>query len=299
MTRRLLIAVLLVAPAARAAETGAFLDAGAGARAESLGGAAAALSDDFSAVYWNPAGLARLEKKEAGASHGQLAQDARLDFLGYVHPLSAAVFAAAVTYLSRDRIEGRDAAGHPAADFSASDAAGAVALARKTDLVDFGASLKLIQSHVASAQATSAAVDAGVARELGGVGPGRLRLAATVRNLGPGLRYDRETNDLPTRLTAAAAYRLPRGHAIEVDWIQSPRTGANDACLGFEARVHENAFLRLGWSSRGVSGGSGLEAAQGLAMGIGLTNGRWSFDYGVRAAGELGLDHRFDLRARW
>lgn len=45
------------------------LQLGAGARALGLGGAFVALSDDATAFYWNPAGLARPQKREAHAQH--------------------------------------------------------------------------------------------------------------------------------------------------------------------------------------------------------------------------------------
>lgn len=299
MRRLGIAAVLLLAAGAHAAETAAFLDAGAGARADGLAGACVALADDFGAVYWNPAGLARLETRELGASHAELAQNMRLDFLAYAHPTRLGAFAGALTYLSQDAIEGRDAAGHPTASFTASDAAGAVAFARGTDWVDAGVAVKLIQSHIASAQATSAALDLGLRRAVDGAGPGRVILGAAARNLGPGMKFESETNDLPTRLSAGVAYRLPQGHALEVDVIDAPRVGGFDAAVGVEWRARPGAALRLGWTTRGVAGGSGLQAAQGLGMGVGLSGARWGFDYGLRAAGELGLDHRFDLRARF
>jgi threonine dehydratase len=41
---------------------GQFLKIGVGARAEGMGGAFVAVADDPSAVFWNPAGIARLEE---------------------------------------------------------------------------------------------------------------------------------------------------------------------------------------------------------------------------------------------
>jgi len=71
--RRLLVAtvlVLLAAPPASADKfAGAFLDGGAGARAMGMGNAYSAVANDASAIYWNPAGLARTQHHEIMASH--------------------------------------------------------------------------------------------------------------------------------------------------------------------------------------------------------------------------------------
>ena len=44
----------------RGTTTANFLKLGAGARAEAMGGAYAAVADDATALYWNPAGLTRI-----------------------------------------------------------------------------------------------------------------------------------------------------------------------------------------------------------------------------------------------
>ena len=48
---------------------GEFLQLGVGARSLALGGAAAAISDDVTAGYWNPAGLTAINYPTFGAMH--------------------------------------------------------------------------------------------------------------------------------------------------------------------------------------------------------------------------------------
>jgi hypothetical protein len=77
-------------PGIFAASTGGqpaqFLSWGAGARSLGMGGAFNAVSDDASATYWNPAGLAQLDRREVMALHANLFADTSYDFISFVQP---------------------------------------------------------------------------------------------------------------------------------------------------------------------------------------------------------------------
>lgn len=66
--------------------SGAFLRIGVGARAEGMGGTFVAVASDPSAIYWNPAGLASLQRREVSASHIDWPADIRYDHLTLVLP---------------------------------------------------------------------------------------------------------------------------------------------------------------------------------------------------------------------
>ncbi|MBI2070998.1 MAG: PorV/PorQ family protein [Elusimicrobia bacterium] len=70
-------------------EAGRFLSYGAGGRPLAMGGAFYGLADDATAAYWNPAGLAGLQRKELVAMYAQLYADTNLGFLAYAHPMAA------------------------------------------------------------------------------------------------------------------------------------------------------------------------------------------------------------------
>lgn len=295
--KALALAALLTAPAAAVpvVESGAYLNIGVGARALGLGGAYTALGDDASAVYWNPAGLASVEKREASASHAELTQSTRHDFLAYAHPTSLGTFAGAFTYLSQGSLDGRDAAGRPTGGFNASDAALAGAWGYHGELLDFGAAFKYLRSHIGSAEAQTVAGDAGLRKAFGS-----LIVGAALRNVGPGLKYDQETDDLPMRLAVGAAYKVPGGHAVAAEWTSAPRRGGSDAGLGGEYQALKGVFLRLGYATQSaIAGGSSFDAARGLTLGVGLKKERWSLDYAAAPSGELGAAHRFSVAWRW
>jgi long-subunit fatty acid transport protein len=300
--RTLIIAALLLgAGTIRADEGAAFLKLGTGARATALGGAYTALGDDASSIGWNPAGLARLEKREVTASHAELVERTRLDFAAYAHPTTNGTFAAGLLYLSHGSFDGRDAAGRATGKVTASDSALSLAYARKTEFADVGMAVKLITSHIAEAQAQTAAIDFGVKRKVAELKGGRVFAAAAVRNLnvGPGLRYSSARTELPLQLAAGGAWVSERA-ALSVDLLNGPNGSGSDASFGGEYRPMKSFVLRAGYSTAGlIAGGSGFDAMRGLSFGIGLKSERVTFDYAVTPAGDLGQAHRFGIGVRF
>lgn len=292
-----IIAALLLSAAgfARAAETASFLDIGVGARGLGMGGAYSALGDDANALHWNPAGTARMEKREVSASHAELFENTRLDHLTYAHPSGLGTFGAAFTYLSQGKLEGRDSLGHPTGGYAASDSAFSFGFARKTDLADLGVAAKYIRSHIGSAEAQTLAFDLGAKKEFGAFVVG-----AAARNMGPGLKYEDQRNDLPLRLALGAGYKLAGGHALAFELTNGPRGTGTDAAFGGEYQPMRGVLLRAGYTTKTTSSdGSGFDAARGLTLGLGLRNASWSFDYAILPMGELGRSHRLTLGARF
>lgn len=296
--RGLLFAVLLMTPAAQAAQTASFLDAGVGARALSLGGAGTAFADDATALYWNPSRLASIEKREVAFSHAELAESTRLDFGGYAHPTERGAFAAGFTYLSHGSLEGRDGQGRPTAGFGASDAALTVAYARKDEIGRAGVALKYIRSHIAEAEAQTVALDVGLSKS-GDMYGYKTETGLALRSVGPGLKYADQKNDLP--LTIAFGFLVRKGSlGLGLDYENRPRIGGQDAGLGLEYEAMKGIYLRGGYGTQGaVAGGSGFDAAKGLAFGLGVKTGSMRLDYGIKPMGELGQAHRFDIGYRF
>lgn len=65
------ILTIMVAPSGATKLAGEFLATGFGAKALGMGGAFVSIADDASAVYWNPAGLFQLDRRQALVMHSQ------------------------------------------------------------------------------------------------------------------------------------------------------------------------------------------------------------------------------------
>ena len=129
-----------------------FLKLSIGARAVGMGESFVAVADDISSVYWNPAGLARINNNMISASHNVWFQDINYEFIGVGIPLgkrddstSAIPFAGvgakgalaiSASYLYLDGMERRTGnTAEPEGEFGANDLAVTLTYARTLPFV--------------------------------------------------------------------------------------------------------------------------------------------------------------------
>lgn len=275
-----------------------FLTIAVGARGVGLGEAYSAVVDDASALHWNPAALTRVKRFSAalmrneywGAGsfqHGSLA--GRLD--------ERAVGALGATYTSPGRVEetGEDSlpTGGVVRPYDlAVVAAYARRLGEAADGFSLGASAKLVRSKLVDSVSTVAA-DAGMLSPafLGE----RVRVAAVASNLGQGLRYGSEREDLPLRGRVGASLMLSERWLLAADGVM-PRGESAYFGAGTEYAFARGEGLRLvgraGYNRRADHG----DALEAVVFGAGLGWDGVMADYAVipREPGN-GAAHRISL----
>lgn len=78
-----------------------FLSIGVGARANAMGGAFSSVANDVSAIYWNPAGIAKINETQTLFSYTKMFADININFFGLVIPAGDyGTFGASVTALN-------------------------------------------------------------------------------------------------------------------------------------------------------------------------------------------------------
>jgi hypothetical protein len=70
-----------------------FLKVGVGARETAMGEAVTSIVNDANSVFWNPAGIAYLEKREVSFSHNQWLVDSKHNAAVIAYPVGSFVFA--------------------------------------------------------------------------------------------------------------------------------------------------------------------------------------------------------------
>ena len=286
--------------------TGAtFLKIEAGARPVAMGGAFVAVADDANTTYWNPAGLAQLEEREITAMHNEWLEDIRYEFLGYAQPIKsegrAQGFGVSVMCLYMSGLESRtNETIEPEGTFGAYDIAVAGAYAREVGKgVSIGTNVKLIHQRIENETAWSGAIDLGLLYRLPGP-RGGLQLGFAVQNIGPGIKFVKESDPLPLNIKAGIAKSLElrqiKSKLILALDVNAPIDNVPNGHFGaeFVYKKIENIELaaRVGYKTNTISD---LNALSGLSAGVGFVWKRMGIDYVWVPYGDLGNTHRISL----
>ncbi len=179
-----------------------FLRIPVGVRGVAMGSAYVSVADDASAMFWNPGGLARLEKISLFADHSPWLPGLAFSYVGVAVPLSGAgTVGLNVTALTSDDME-ITTVEEPLGTgelFNASSVAVAVAFARNlTDRFSIGVNVKYIRESILNSTAAGFAFDIGTLYDTPFP---RVRLGVSISNFGSDLRIDGE--DLNIRVDIA------------------------------------------------------------------------------------------------
>ena len=312
----------------RGTTAAAMLEIGVGARAEALGGAFVGIADDPSALYWNPAGIAKIKRFSIQASKTEWFVGTKFHTVDLVAPIrminsAIGIHIAMLDYGSNPvrsvfRPEGTGET------YSASDLLAGVYWAMSiTDRVNVGLGVKYFQQSIWHVKGNATALDLSILFDT----PLRnLRLGAALSNLGPefglagrdltrvmdvdGRKDDNYNNDNVPIMLATETYPLPLlfrfGISYKVDLgssnsillatnLNHPNNDDESADIGTELNLMNTAFLRAGYRSL-----FNEAAADGLTLGGGLKYavrnfGTLTFDYAWTDWTVLSSVHRFTL----
>ena len=201
-----------------------FLKISPGARPSGMGEAFVALSDDATATWWNPGGLAFVKTNELTLMHTNwLPQfhlpDLYFDFVGYTHYVEDwGTFGGNIVFMNYGEIQRTSAIGTDLGTFNAFEVAmSGVYGSEVNDNLGMGIGVKFVYSYlspfgaeqeVGDGKAAVFAIDMGALYKFERFK--KLQLGASLSNMGPKVSYiDRAQADpLPTNLKLGLAYKL-------------------------------------------------------------------------------------------
>ncbi len=264
-------------------QPGAFLSWGAGARSLGMGKAFVSIADDASATYWNPAGLAQIDRKEITALHAILWADTMYDFISYVHPITGmGTVGGSITRLYSGKFDGRDENNISTHEFSDSQTALGASYGKQiVDVLALGASIKYVTHNLDDHKNGNFTFDIGAMYKSPMVE--HLQVGLNLRNL-IGMRTGAPTEDkLPLTLRFGFNYKLLRDKlALVVDLEKSKAPLSYH--FGAEYWAFQYLAVRLGMDP------------EEFTLGFGIRYRDYGLDYAF-ATHDLGGSHR--LSASW
>ena len=302
-----------------------FLEIDVGSKAVGMGSAFVAVANDATALYWNPAGIARLSGNEMVFIHTEWIANINYDFVGTVFPMgNLGVLGISIISLSTDEMKVRtvDKPEGTGELFSVGDLAVGIAYARNlTTRFSIGFNGKYIRQKIWHMSASGFAIDIGTLFTTPFAG---MKIGMSISNFGGKMQMlgkdtfvnfdlapDQEgSNDrIPANLKTDE-FSLPLlfrvGLALEVFKFNSSRMiMAVDAAhpndnteyinVGVEYSSNDWLFLRTGYKNLFI-----LDGEEGLTIGAGIkyalgSNVSIKIDYSYQDFGRLNNAQSFSL----
>ncbi|MBC7083291.1 MAG: hypothetical protein H5T95_07355 [Firmicutes bacterium] len=257
-------------------DTAAFMDIGLGARAMGMGGAFVSIADDATCVYYNPAGLAIQDGRNATSFYTNQLGVAGYFGFAYAQPR----FGAGVLSLTAD-VQGTDEYANPTEAYTLGEKAFLASAATTYQGLHLGGTVKYYSQSLPDLHGSGVTCDLGVLYRGSGFNAGIVG-----RNLGGAVRYSDGTTDAFERvfavgvsgtfapgLTLAADYETNSTFHVGGEYVVAPFT------------LRGGAVLQGGHTS--------------FTAGLGLKYGMFQFDYAYQTHETLQDMHRLSVNVRF
>ncbi len=268
------------------------------ARPSGMGETYAGVAGDVNAIYWNPAGLAGMERRELTMTHALWLEDITYTNLACALPMLGGTVGAGFNVLNTGDIQKADNTGLRLADkYSMSDMMGLVSYARGWGDLALGANLKYISSQLEEESARSFAADIGALYTGFRPWDRNLGVGFSVQNIGTKAKYVSEEYPMPVMIRAGGALRLFKSLLVASDLNYTEKDADIHAgaeyTRGFGAAI---LALRGGYKTDTVKE---LGALSGLTLGFGVKWSDLQFDYAWNSFTDLGITHRISLAIKF
>jgi len=325
-----LLALLVVALAARPAaaqfslggqragtSSATFLKIGIGARAVGLGESFVAVANDPTAIYWNPAGLASIQRQDLSINALSWPGDVKYGHLAYVLPVrrfgGSLAFQLGVLSTEIDETTEFQPFGTGRSFFYSDMLVGAAYARRWTDKLLIGAGLKYLRedlgSDVGGPTTSAVLVDIGSIYYLG---YGSVRIATSLSNFGSQIKpggtytspvppYEQRTYDgfdPPTVFRYGVAFEpyeradMKLTSSLEVN---QPADNAQVVKLGLEWTWLRRLALRSGYNFSADE----MKFSAGAGLFANLGQREATVDYAFTDGGSLGAVNRLGIGVRF
>ncbi len=257
-----------------------FLKIPIGARAAAIGCAFTAIADDATAVFWNPAGIARIEEKTLSFNYAPWLASTQLSEAAYVTRFrflpGSVAFDVRSLAMPDDEVRTVFRPDGTGTRFDAGDVSVGIVYARSlTDKFSTGLGVNWVQSTLATYTAQALTFDFGTLYD---TGFRSFRIGMAIQNIGGDMTYLNDPAKVPTVFRVGMSTLLLDNAAQSLQVageFSHPPDNSERANVGMEYALRRTVFLRGGWFFR-------------------FDTERFSAGAGVRLPGPFVKENRFD-----
>jgi hypothetical protein len=260
-----------------------------------MGGAFTAVSGDAAAVFWNPAGLARVAWRELFAGGAEWFAGMHQAAVAYVEPLpSFGCAAVGLTYLGSGPITAVDDQGGFEGEFEASDLSLSVGAGKVLfPGLSLGLVGKVVTQSIAGEHGSAPTVSGGVLYQA----TRGVSVACSFNDLGRGMAVGGgQRSPLPWTGTVGIAGRFPDRALLAACDLTYRRDLDPVVCAGVEWTGLGPVALRGGYRLDGGQGASALSAGLGFSY---LSHQDYLIDYAFNQRSDLGALHFLSVGMRF
>ena len=273
-------------------------------RSAALGGGYVTMTNDPVAIFYNPSGIASLDKTRIsvgdfihllGINEGFVTYGTQIQNFGWV--------GGGIQYINYGSFNRTGPEGQDLGTFGAGELAISAAYASEFEGgLHYGAGVKFIYSSIAEVSSSGAALDVGVQYV---AAPNRLLLGASLMNLGTQFTlYGNTREELPLDFTVGASIypeHLPAIIQFNLHKLNEAQDSFSDKLKNFSVGVElspaPNIQLRVGYdnerrSELKIGQGSGFA---GFSLGGGISTELYTVDYAFNSFGSIGTVHRIGV----
>lgn len=247
---------------------GQSLKMGVGARANAMGDAYVAIADDATAVYWNPAGIARLSGQSITINHTAWPADILFDQAGYVFnikwiPGMLGINVRALT-MSQDIVRTTYLPEGTGETFDAGEWTYGLSYARAlTDKFSAGFNVNYVQTGLDDVKGTSVTFDFGTLYEIGVLGS---KIGMAIQNMGSDMEFIEEKVKMPVFFRVGGSANLfqhGENRLLTTMEFTHPPDNSEKLNLGAEYGFRDYLFIRggykLNYDTEGLTAGFGVK----------------------------------------
>jgi len=282
-----------------------FLNLNVDARSSAMAGSFVSVGNDVNTIFYNPAGLATLNGKQASVgffkylldiNSGNASYSQKYKELGY--------FGIGVRYVNYGSFDKYDENYQNVGTFGASDIALSLGYANKyKENIKYGANVKFIYSTIDEYSSVGLALDLGA---LYSFPEQQLNIGASILNLGTQIKKYNTTNEkLPLDIRIGITKTLEHlpltvniGFSNLADTYDKFFERFKNIIVGGEFVLNEYVLLRVGYNNverQNFKTGSSLGIG-GFSAGLGIKfTDKYKLDYAFNSLGNIGAAHRFNI----